>query len=135
MAVNALDLLNDTTYSCSNISIDEAVPALKVVHKHDRPYDSEEFVGGDLYKFDDTFITKVSNAMSNDSLADFTADELELWNRLVTLDSKPAGYVPTDAERPELALDNLLMDLVNCVDTLTRPNTETPVDVFPCPIV
>lgn len=135
MAVNALDLLNDTTYSCATISIDDAMPALEAVHKHDRPYDSEQFVGGDLYLFDDAFITKISDAMSNDSLAGFTADELELWNRLVVLDSKPAGYVPTDAERPELALDNILMDLVNCVDTLTRPNTETPVDVFPCPIV
>ena len=134
MAVNPLDLLSDS-YNCGTVSIDDAIPNLELVHKHDRPYNSEEFVGGDLYLFDDTFITKITEAMSNDSLETLTADELELWNRLVTLDSKPAGYVPTDAERPELALDNILMDLVNCVDTLTRPNTELPVDVFPCPIV
>lgn len=131
MAINPLDLLTDL-YLSTEVSINDAVPELEEVHKYNRPYSSEPMAGGDLYIFEDEFINKVITAMSTDSMEGFTADEIELWNRLVTLGSQAEDYEPTDAERPELALDALLMALVDCKDTGTRPNTEEVADVFPC---
>ena len=134
MAIDELNYLNDEPLSCNKVTIDDAIPALKVVHKHTKPYTSEKMSGGDLYQFSQEVIDLIVKAMSTDSLQGLTVDELELWNDLVALESQAEGYMPTDAERPELALDQLLMALVNCEDVLTRPNEEDLVDVFPCPV-
>lgn len=134
MADNPLDLLSDDVIACNKVTIDDAMSALKVVHQHSRPYTSEEMSGGDLYQFTQEVVDLIIKAMSTDSLEGLTQDELELWNDLAALESQAVGYEPTNAERPELAMDQLLMALVNCEDVLTRPNTEELVDVFPCTV-